>query len=195
MGLFGGGGGFGSGSPFGGFGGGGFSGSDGSNLPGGNLFSGILENITGPFTEPNKLREAGNESARPENQVYDPFAAQRPGYQAQLSTLMNDPSSITTMPGYDAGLQAIMRKLASQGYLGSGKMMESLFQFGGNFYNDAVKNLTQLAGGNFAPTKTDSSGKLKGEEDAAGMFRHNQDIWNDWSKMGMSMFGMGGIGG
>lgn len=159
----------------------------------GNLVGGIFENMGSPFTEPNKLRDAGKESAKPENQVYDPFAAQRPQYQAQLSALMNDPSGVVNLPGYSAGLQAIMRKLAAQGYLGSGKMMEALFQFGGGFYNDAIKNLTTLAGGNMAPTRTDSSGIIRGEEGAAGVLRHNQDIFNDWSKMGMSMGG--GMGG
>lgn len=158
----------------------------------GKMIGGIFENIAAPFSEPDELRDSGKESAKPENQVYDPFAGQRPQYQAQLSTLMNDPSGIVNMPGYEAGMQAIMRKMASQGYLASGNMMNSLMQYGGQFYQDAVKNLMQLSGGNMAPTKTDSSGILRGEEDAAGVMRHNQDIWNDWSKAGMGAFGGGG---
>ena len=75
----------------------------------------------------------------------------------QLQALLQDPSSITSMPGYQAGLTAVERKMASQGYNGSGNMMAALQQYGGNFYNDAVNRLSGLAGANQNPA---SSGQL-----------------------------------
>lgn len=81
----------------------------------------------------------------------DPFAAQRAQYQAKLSALMNDPSSITSTPGYEAGLQAVQRSMAAQGYNGSGNMMTALSKYGGDFYNNAVSQLSGLSGAQFNP--------------------------------------------
>lgn len=81
----------------------------------------------------------------------DPFGAQRPQYQAQLSALMADPSRITSMPGYKAGLDAVERKMASQGYIGSGNMMAALQEYGGSFFDKEAQRLAMLAGANIAP--------------------------------------------
>jgi len=81
----------------------------------------------------------------------DPFAASRPQYAAQLNALMADPSQIVNAPGYRAGEQAVMRKLGSQGYLGSGNMMLAMRDFGGNMFDTQVARLAQLAGANVAP--------------------------------------------
>lgn len=81
----------------------------------------------------------------------DPFAQYRAGYGAQLQQLMSDPSSITSMPGYKAGLQAVERRGAAQGWNGSGNMMTALSDFGGNFYNQAIQNLMGLSGANVNP--------------------------------------------
>ena len=70
----------------------------------------------------------------------------------QLQNLLLDPNSITSMPGYKAGLQAVERRMASQGYNGSGNMMAALAQYGGQFYNDAVGRLGGLAGANQNPS-------------------------------------------
>lgn len=63
----------------------------------------------------------------------------------QLTTLLNDPSSITKMPGYEAGLEAVQRTGAKQGYLGSGNMMIALDKYGGDFYNNTVRQLMGIA--------------------------------------------------
>ncbi len=81
----------------------------------------------------------------------DPFGPQRPQYQQMLAALMRDPSSITTRPGYNAGLQAVERRGAAQGWNGSGNMMAALANYGGQFYNDEVSRLMTLAGANIAP--------------------------------------------
>lgn len=101
------------------------------------------------------------------SQQQDPFGPQRAQYQAQLQTLMGDPGSITKTPGYDAGLQAVTRKMASQGYVGSGNMMAALQQYGGQFYDQSVQRLMALSGANISP----SSGAvaLQGNRDALAM--------------------------
>jgi hypothetical protein len=87
----------------------------------------------------------------------DPFAAYRPGYAAQLSALEANPSSITSTPGYTAGLQAVERSMGAQGYQGSGNMMAALANYGGNAYQQQVSQLSGLAGANLNPA---SAGQL-----------------------------------
>lgn len=69
-----------------------------------------------------------------------------------LSQLMADPSKITTMPGYTAGMQAVERRLASQGYLGSGNMMTAMAEYGGSFFDKEANRLASLAGANIGPS-------------------------------------------
>lgn len=45
-----------------------------------------------------------------------------------------DPRLLPGMPGYQAGLEAVQRSLASQGYQGSGNMMAALQKYGGEAY-------------------------------------------------------------
>lgn len=64
-------------------------------------------------------------------------------YGEQLRTLMQDPSTVSSMPGYEAGRQAVERSMASQGYQGSGNMAAAMAEFGGDFY---LKQLQALSG-------------------------------------------------
>lgn len=98
----------------------------------------------------------------------DPFGPYRAQYGNQLSTLMADPSSITSMPGYKAGLQAVERRGAAQGWNGSGNMMAALSDYGGNFYNNAVTQLSGLAGANIGPGTGAQIG-LQGATNAASI--------------------------
>ena len=84
--------------------------------------------------------------------MQDPFGPYRAGYANDLRALMSDPSRITSMPGYKAGLDAVERKMASQGYLGSGNMMAALQKYGGDFFNQETARLAQLAGAQFGPS-------------------------------------------
>lgn len=85
----------------------------------------------------------------------DPFASQRPQYQAQLSALMADPSSVTKMPGYqfnfDQGMQALERGQAASGKLGGGTASTEDIQYGQNYamssFNQWETILAHLAGG------------------------------------------------
>ena len=62
----------------------------------------------------------------------------------QLQGLMNDPSTITSMPGWAASMQAVQRKMGTMP--GSGAMMAELASTGGKFYNDTLQTLAGLAG-------------------------------------------------
>ena len=81
----------------------------------------------------------------------DPFAGYRPQYAQQLQQLTMDPSRITSMPGYRAGLQAVQRSMAAQGYQGSGNMMAALSKYGGDFYGQEVNRLATLGGAGISP--------------------------------------------
>lgn len=107
------------------------------------------------------------ELAKRASQQQDPFGPQRAQYQAQLQQLMKDPGGVTQLPGYEAGLQAVTRKMASQGYVGSGNMMASLQQYGGQFYDQAVQRLMALSGANITPTSGNVA--LQGNRDALAM--------------------------
>lgn len=53
----------------------------------------------------------------------------------QAMTRPPNPADLTKMPGYQAGLEAVERSLASQGYQGSGNMMAALQKYGGDAYS------------------------------------------------------------
>lgn len=81
----------------------------------------------------------------------DPFGQYRPEFGAMLSNLYSNPSKIFEMPGYKAGEQAVMRNMASQGYLGSGNMMHAMMKYGGDFFNQEATRLGTFAGAGFNP--------------------------------------------
>lgn len=89
----------------------------------------------------------------------DPFSQYRSGYGAQLQQLMNDPSSVSSMPGYqfgmDQGTQALMRSQAAGGTLGSGQGAIALQKYGQDYagmqYQQQLQNLMGLSGANINP--------------------------------------------
>lgn len=87
-----------------------------------------------------------------------PWTTSGGGDQAaqQLLALISGKTDVSTLPGYGAGLQAVQRQGAANGWLGSGNMMAALQQYGGKFYNDAVTQLGGLAGANFNPVSAGS---------------------------------------
>lgn len=74
----------------------------------------------------------------------EPSAAAKTA-NAQLAALLADPSSMTKLPGYEAGLQAVQRSGAANGYLGSGNMVVGLQKYGGDFYNNTLRQLSSIA--------------------------------------------------
>lgn len=113
-----------------------------SSIPGLVKPLGSLAQAAGGVAGGNKVAQGAKEGAS----AADPFAQYRPAYGKQLNTLMSDPSSITSMPGYQAGLTAVERAGASQGYTGSGFMAGALANYGGQQYQQALNNLMILSG-------------------------------------------------
>ena len=95
-------------------------------------------------------------------EMSDPFGTNQGRQSAadRLKALLDDPNSIFTMPGYEAGEQAVMRQMAAQGYLGSGNMTAALQKYGGSFYNDQVQQLAKLA----VPDATRANLLLSGDQ-------------------------------
>ncbi len=84
--------------------------------------------------------------------IYDPGAGIRGPAQAALNRLTADPSGeLANLPGYKAGLDAVTRKMAAAGYLGSGNMMAGLLQYGGDIFNKEALRLGELAGAKISP--------------------------------------------
>lgn len=113
--------------------------------------------IYGMF-ESDKLRGMAEEAFR----RGDPFGDYRKGYADKLQTLMDNPESLTELPGYkfqfEQGAEALSRKMASKGYLGSGNMGTALVQYGqdfaSNFRDREMDRLAMLAGANISPNQS-----------------------------------------
>src|SRR5216684_2964230 len=86
----------------------------------------------------------------------DPFASQRGQYQDMLSKLINNPSSITSTPGYKFGLQesqnAVEGSAAASGMINSGNVLQALSTNAQGYAATQLNNqellLAQLAGAN-----------------------------------------------
>lgn len=81
----------------------------------------------------------------------DPFAAYRSAAAQQLMQLQQNPSLVTQTPGYMAGMQAIERSMAGQGYLNSGIEAQAMAQYGGQAYQQQFSNLAMLSGASTSP--------------------------------------------
>lgn len=104
--------------------------------------------------------------ARRASEKADPFGPYRAQYAQQLAALSRDPSLITKQPGYAAGLEAVRRSMAAQGYQGSGNMMAALSQYGQKFLGDEQNRLGMLAGAGFNPAAAGQIG-IEGNISAA----------------------------
>jgi hypothetical protein len=110
----------------------------------GSVASGVVGSIFGSDT-------SGQQGAA----AADPFASQRPQYQAMLSSLMNG-GDFTSDPSYKtrlaAGTENLNRGMAATGQIGSGAQMTALQDYGqqqaSTEYANQFSRLSQLAGGN-----------------------------------------------
>ena len=102
----------------------------------------IAQGISG-FMSANRMPDRSEQA--------DPFARYRREYGDRLARLNADPSSIQNEPGYAAGLQAVQRTMAAQGYTGSGNMMAAIAKYGGDFYNKTADRYAALAGAGVNP--------------------------------------------
>jgi hypothetical protein len=127
----------------------------------------------------------------------DPMAPYRAGYASQLASLMQNPGSITTMPGYQAGEISTQRSLASMGLLSSGAGEVAMQEYGGDFFNNEVSQLSKLAtlgsaGGQAGATALDAQSlNLKGQNSVFANLASNPNInqigsnlYNDASAIG-----------
>ena len=73
--------------------------------------------------------------------------AQQQGYAQQMQQLMANPSSVESLPGYNAGLRAVQHKGRAEGFGGSGSMAAALAGYGGQQYQQQLSNLASLQGG------------------------------------------------
>lgn len=89
--------------------------------------------------------------------AYDPYAQYRPAAAQKLNDLMNNPNSITSLPEYQADLQAASRTSAAQGYTGSGNALVAAANAGGQAYQQAFNNLSMLAGAGQSPALAQSA--------------------------------------
>jgi hypothetical protein len=86
----------------------------------------------------------------------DPFSSQRGQYQTMLSNLVNNPSSITSTPGYQFGLQqsnnAVEGSAAANGMVNSGNVLQALSTNSQGYASQQLNNqellLAQLSGAN-----------------------------------------------
>jgi hypothetical protein len=65
-------------------------------------------------------------------------------YEEKLRQLAGSPNSVFDMPGYKAGEQAVERRMAAQGFGGSGNMAVELANYGGDFYRQAMQMYANL---------------------------------------------------
>lgn len=139
-----------------------FSGSNLGNLlnVGGNLLSGYMgSKASGKASD--ALTAAGRESNALQKYIFDTIRADnqplldlRNQTLPQINALMADPSSITSDPGYQFGLDQGMKSLdqsaASRGMLYSGAQMKGAQQFGqdyaGTKLTDSLNRLMGVAG-------------------------------------------------
>lgn len=84
-------------------------------------------------------------------QIVAGLQAQNQARSLQEQMKLPDPSQVTSLPGYQTGLDAVQRSLAAQGYQGSGNMIAALHNYGGAFYNDAVRQRILSAQGQAGP--------------------------------------------
>jgi len=137
----------------------------------GQLPAGVRGSVTGAFSSAGGgLQAAGQlyglyqsqqsrKIAEQAQQQANPFGAYREGYAQQLQGLAANPASVTSLPGYqfgmDAGSQAIARRMAASGYAGSGNEAIALQRYGsqyaGQYLSAEQARLAQLAGANIAP--------------------------------------------
>ena len=98
----------------------------------------------------------GSPDANKFAQMADPWAPNRPKYQTELNTFMDNPASIFTDPAFQAaenlGAENISRQAGAAGMAGSGNRLADLFKFGQTsgleFEKQRFNELEDLAGVN-----------------------------------------------
>lgn len=113
----------------------------------------------------------------------DPFGSHRERYAQELDALQSDPSSVRNLPGYqfqvDQGTDAITRRAAATGMLGSGNLGAELTRYGQGFaddyFNRRVSQLSILAGAGAVPGAPGVPGAGAGVQAAQNNFSNTGD--------------------
>lgn len=109
----------------------------------------------------------GSTPSSQQQQVYDPYAPYRGAAAQKLNALMANPSTLTSLPEYQAQMQAASRAMAAQGYTGSGNALVAAANAGGQAYQQAFNNLAMLSGAGQSPAYGASAaeqGNLAGQQ-------------------------------
>lgn len=139
---------------------------------GGAILGGVASAATGAVIS--GVTGGGSSGAQQASGQADPFASQRPQYQQMLQNLINNPSSVTSTPGYqyqlNQALLGVEGSAAASGMLNSGNVLSALTTQAGNqastqYYNQA-ELLAQLAGANV------------GSPGTAGQITQGQNVLN-----------------
>jgi hypothetical protein len=121
----------------------------------GGVIAGVAGSVLGSVAS-SAISGGGNSGASGAAAAADPFASQRGQYQTMLSNLINNPSSITSQPGYQFGLQqsnnAVEGSAAANGMVNSGNVLQALSTNSQGYAAQQLNNqellLAQLAGAN-----------------------------------------------
>lgn len=119
------------------------------------IAAGVVGSVAGAAVS-SAIGGSGSSGASSAANAADPFASQRGQYQTMLSNLINNPSSITSNPGYQFGLdqsnKAIEGSAAANGMVNSGNVLQALSTNSQNYAAQQLTNqellLAQLAGAN-----------------------------------------------
>ena len=103
----------------------------------------------GAFNAFNSSQAQGSAQAK-ENTIF----GEQQGYAQMLQQLIQNPSSVTSLPGYQfnfgQGANAVSSQAAAGGFAGSGNLATQLTQYGQNFamstYNQQAQLLSSLSG-------------------------------------------------
>ena len=118
------------------------------------IAAGVVGSVAGAAVS--GAMSGGSSGASSAANAADPFASQRGQYQGMLSNLINNPSSITSQPGYQFGLdqsnKAVEGSAAANGMVNSGNVLQALSTNSQNYAATQLNNqellLAQLSGAN-----------------------------------------------
>jgi len=118
----------------------------------------------------------GGGSTQQQAQAASPFTGQYQQYQPMLANLVNNPSSVTSTPGYQFNLgqgeAAVNQGMAGMGLLGSGNQAAGLAKYGQDYatnqYQTQLQNLSSLSGVNYGSGAA-AAGIMSGANQAGGV--------------------------
>ncbi len=127
----------------------------------------------------------------------DPWGPNRYYYQNRLNNLMQDPSSVENLPGYQfrlaQGNEQINRNMAATGGVGSGQQLAELMQFGQGLASQEFASeearLERLAGVQSSSPSSAAMSWAMGRQNLQG------NLGGLASLLGQGLFGQGGLGG